>query len=83
MPDLGIEGDHGILDVHKKLMTLRNQDDPVIVIREEEGKFKRKSWVEDDEIMCDLDNGPTRHISRDNTLYTDRSHTTQLVCGQK
>ena len=57
-------------------MSLRDQKDPVVTIWEEEGESQWVNRVEDDEIMCDLDDGTTRHISHDNVLYTDRSHTT-------
>ena len=45
-------------------MTLRNEDDPVVVIRKQEGKFKGEAWIKDDKIsayedgsghiLCDL-----------------------------
>ena len=57
-------------------MTLRDQKDPVVTIWEEKGKSQGMYGVKDDEVMCDLNNGTTGHISRDNALYTDRSHTT-------
>ena len=46
------------------------------MIWEEEGKSKGVDGIEDDEVVRDLDDRATRHMSRDNTLYTDRSHTT-------
>ena len=57
-------------------MTLRDQKDPVITIRKEKGKYQGIDRVEDDEVMRDLNDGTTGHISRDNILYMDRSHTT-------
>ena len=57
-------------------MSLWDQEDPVVAIWEEEGKSQWVDRVEDDEVVRDLDDGATRHISRDNVLYTDRSHTT-------
>ena len=57
-------------------MSLRDQKDPVVVIWKEEGKSQWVDRVEDDEVVRDLDDGATRHISRDNVLYMDRSHTT-------
>ena len=57
-------------------MSLRDQKDPVVTIWKEEGKSQGIDRVEDNEVMCDLDDGATRHISRDDTLYTDRSHIT-------
>ena len=57
-------------------MTLRDQKNPVITIWEEKGKSQRIDRVEDDEVMCDLDDGTTGHISHDDIAYTDRSHTT-------
>ena len=57
-------------------MTLRDQKDPVITIRKEKGESQGIDRVKDDEVMRDLNNGTTGHISRDNILYTDRSHTT-------
>ena len=66
----------GVLDANEQLMSLRDQQDPVVTIREEEGESQRIDRVEDNEVMRDLRYGATRHISRDNVLYTDRSHTT-------
>ena len=57
-------------------MSLRDQKDPVIAIWKEEGKSQGINRVKDDEVMRDLDNRTTRHISCDNVLHTDRSHTT-------
>ena len=57
-------------------MSLRDQQDPVVAIWEEEGEFQRIDGVKDNEVVRDLYYGATRHISRDNVLYTDRSHTT-------
>ena len=37
------------------------------MIWEEEGKPKWVGRVEYDEVVCDLDNGTTGHVSRDNT----------------
>ena len=57
-------------------MTLRDQKDPVVTIRKEKGKSQGVDRVEDDEVVRDLDDGTTGHISHDNVLYMDRSHTT-------
>ena len=57
-------------------MALWDQKDPVIAIWEEEGKSQWVDRVEDDKVMRDLNDGTAGHISRDNVLYTDRSHTT-------
>ena len=57
-------------------MALWDQKDPVVTIWKEEGKSQWVDRAEDDEVMCDLDDGTTRHISRDNIWYMDRSHTT-------
>ena len=43
-------------------MSLGNQDDPVVVVREKEGKFKRKTWVKDNKVVVYVDSG---HIPRD------------------
>ena len=43
-------------------MTLRDEDNPIVVIREKEGKFERKAWVEDDKVVAYIDKG---HILRD------------------
>ena len=48
----------------------------MVAIREEEGKSQGIDRVEDNEVVRDLHYWTTRHISRDNGLYTDRSHTT-------
>ena len=42
LPDLGVEGDCGVLDVNEQLMSLGNQDDPVIVVRERKAKLRGK-----------------------------------------
>ena len=57
-------------------MTLGHEKNPVVTVRKEEGESQRIGWVEDDEVMCDLDHGATGHISCDNNLYTDEGHTT-------
>ena len=57
-------------------MSLRDQQDPVVMIQEEEGESQRIDGVEDNKVMRDLHYGATRHISRDNVLYMDRSHMT-------
>ena len=57
-------------------MTLGYQENPVVVIREEEGKSKWVDGVEDDEVMRDLNNWATGHISRDGTCT--RIEVTQL-----
>ena len=38
-------------------MSLWNKDNPVVIMREEESKVKRKSWVEDDKVIAYEDNG--------------------------
>ena len=43
-------------------MSLRNQDDSVVVVREKEGKVKGKTWVKDNKVVVYVDSG---HISRD------------------
>ena len=43
-------------------MSLRDEDDPVIVVWEEKGEVERETWIEDDEVVADVDN---RHIPRD------------------
>ena len=62
LPDLGVERDCGVLDSYEQLMSLWNEDDPVIVIWEEEGKVEGKSWIKDDKVVVYVDSG---HISRD------------------
>ena len=57
-------------------MPLRDQKDPIVSVWEEEGKTKRVSGVEDNEVVRNSNNGSTGHVSCDNVLYTDRSHTT-------
>ena len=46
-------------------MSLRDQKDPVVTIWKEEGKSQWVDRVEDDEVVCDLDNRAARHISHD------------------
>ena len=43
-------------------MPLRNQDDPVVVIRKEESEFKRETWIKDNKVVVYVDCG---HIPRD------------------
>ena len=43
-------------------MSLRDQDNPIIVIWKEESKVKWEPWVKYDEVVMDIDN---RHISCD------------------
>ena len=43
-------------------MSLRNEDDPVIMTREEESEVEWKTWIEDNEVVAYEDSG---HISRD------------------
>ena len=63
-------------------MTLRDQKDPVVTIGKEKGKSQGIGGVEDDEVVCDLNNRTTWHISRDNVCT--RTEVTQLglVCGR-
>ena len=62
LPDLGVEGDCGILDTHKQLMSLGNKDDPVVVMGKEESKVEGKSWIKNDKVVAYIDSG---HILRD------------------
>ena len=38
-------------------MSLGNQDDPVVIIGEEEGKVKGKAWVKDNKVIAYEDSG--------------------------
>ena len=42
-------------------MSLRNQDDPVVVIREKESKVERKTWVEDNKVVVYVNCGHIPH----------------------
>ena len=42
-------------------MSLRNEDDPVIVVREKEGEFEGKTWVKDDKVVAYEDCGHILH----------------------
>ena len=42
-------------------MTLGNKDDPVVVIREQEGEVERESWVENDKVVAYIDCGHKLH----------------------
>ena len=57
-------------------MALRDQKDPVVAIWKEKGKSQGINRIKDDEVVGDLDDRSTWHISRDDVWYTDRSHTT-------
>ena len=43
-------------------MTLGDQDNPIVVVREQEGKLQGESWIEDDKVMAYEDRG---HVLRD------------------
>ena len=62
-------------------MSLRDQKDPVVAVWKEEGESKGVDRVEDDEVMCDLNDGTTRHISRDRTCTRIEVTQLSLVCG--
>ena len=59
---LGIEWDSGVFNTNKELMPLRDQNDPIVMIRKQEGKIERETWIKDDEVVVDEDGG---HISCD------------------
>ena len=42
-------------------MTLGNENDPVVVIREKEGEFKGKTWIEDNKVVAYEDSGHILH----------------------
>ena len=62
-------------------MALRNQEDPVITIGEEEGKSKGVDRVEDDEVMRDLNDRATWHISHDRACTQIEVTQLEVVCG--
>ena len=66
MPDLGVEGDRGILDTYKELMSLGYQNNPVVLIGEKEGKVERETWIEYDEVVVYEHRG---HILRDLAVH--------------
>ena len=43
-------------------MTLGNEDNPVVVIREQEGELQGEAWIKYDEVVMYEDSG---HIPRD------------------
>ena len=57
-------------------MPLRDQQDPVVTVWKEEGESQGIARVKYNEVVRDLHYWTTGHISRDNALYTDISHTT-------
>ena len=61
LPDLGVEGDCGVLHTNEQLMSLRDQDDPNVMIWKEKGEVEWETWIKDD-IDSDIDGG---HISHD------------------
>ena len=42
-------------------MTLRDEDNPVVMIRKEKGKVKREAWVKDDKVVAYEDSGHILH----------------------
>ena len=38
-------------------MALGNENNPVIVMRKQEGKFERETWIKNDEIVVHEDGG--------------------------
>ena len=46
-------------------MSLRDQQDPVVSVQEEKSKAKRVIQIKDDEVVRNLNDGTTWHISRD------------------
>ena len=48
-------------------MTLGHQENPIITVWKEEGEAKWISGVKDNEVVHDLNNRITGHISRDDT----------------
>ena len=54
------------------------------MIWKEKGKSKWESGVEDDEVMCDLNDRTTGHISHDRALvHGQKSHDLDVVCGRE
>ena len=49
-------------------MTLGDEDNPVVVIREQEGEFQGESWIKYNEVVMYEDGG---HILRDLAWYTN------------
>ena len=64
-------------------MTLGNEQDPIIMIWEEEGKSKWEDGVEDNKVVVDLNNGAAWHISRDRACTQIEVTQLDVVCGQK
>ena len=58
-------------------MSLQDQKDPIVSVQEEKGKTEWVDGVEDDEIMRNLNNQATGHISRDRACT--RIEVTQLA----
>ena len=42
-------------------MSLRNEDDPIVVVREKEGTVKREPWVKNDKVVVYIDCGHILH----------------------
>ena len=62
LPDLGVEGDSGVLDMYKELVALGNENNPVIVIGKQKGKLQGETWIEDNEVVAYKN---CRHILHD------------------
>ena len=63
-------------------MSLGNKEDPIVTIWEEEGKSKWVDGVEDDEVMRDLNNRSTWHISHDRACTQIEVTQLKVVCGR-
>ena len=47
-------------------MSLWDQDNPIVVIREQEGKIEGEAWVKEDKVVVYVDSG---HILHDLAWY--------------
>ena len=64
-------------------MTLGDQEDPVVEVKEEGCKAKREGWFEDDKVMTNMSDGVNGHMSCDRACTQIGVTQLILVCRQR